>query len=281
MTKYKTALFNLEVIKKKTLSPRQSDILNAFACEDTANAACQIDFYCPALTEVEEAEDYLWTLWIFMIDIASSPDVTSEIHEHFVSILQDLAQIGKGDLLVWNAERRVWRDLPLFPQCMDVSLDDPMNETEEFTPESVQKWRNLCSFAARCMGAGTLGPYVQVVDALREALEEELDTGQHLDRAECRVQVACEWIAHGAKPLLWWAQENIGYANAAEDVTQYFPRGSLYKGPPVVCLQRWGFWQTRFEELGKDPRFSEEIQKAALEAAQTMTAVERHIAHTL
>lgn len=130
---------------------------------------------------------------------------------------------------------------------------DPMEDTEEFTPESAQIWRNLSSFAARCMGAGVLGPYTQVIDALREALEEELDIDQDLARAECRIQVACEWIAHGAKPLLWWARENIGIFDFAEDSTQYFPGGPLYQGPPAVCLQRWGFWQTRFEELGKLP----------------------------
>ncbi|OTA66132.1 hypothetical protein K449DRAFT_431607 [Hypoxylon sp. EC38] len=261
MAEHKNILFNLTLIKKRTLSPQKSDILNAFACEDTENAAFQIDYYCPPLTEKEEAENYLWMVWDLLIDIISSPDVTSEIHEHFVSILQNLQQIGKGDLLVWTGERRVWRDMPLFPQCMEVSFNDPMDEEVGFTPESAQIWRNINSFAARCMNTGTLGPYTQVVDALREALEEELDTDHDLAKAECRMQVPCEWMIHGAKPLLWWARENIGYANVAEDETQYFPGGSLYKGTPAVCLQRWGFWQTRFEELGKDPVLTKRFRR--------------------
>ncbi|OTA92448.1 hypothetical protein M434DRAFT_324875 [Hypoxylon sp. CO27-5] len=281
MAEHKNPLFNLQLIRKRTLSPQKSDILNAFACEDAENAASQIDYYCPPLTEKDEAENYLWMVWDLLIDIISSPDVTYEIQEHFISILQNLQQIGKGDLRVWTGERRVWRDLPLFPQCMEVSLRDPMGEMEEFTPETAQIWRNISSFAARCMGTGTLGPYSQVVDALREALEEELDTDHNLAKAECRIQVACEWMSHGAKPLLWWARENIGYTDIADDETQYFPCGSLYKGTPAVCLQRWGFWQTRFEELGKDPRFNKEIQKAAVKAAETMTTIERRIANTL
>ncbi|KAI1376721.1 hypothetical protein F4677DRAFT_445042 [Hypoxylon crocopeplum] len=112
---------------------------------------------------------------------------------------------------------------------MKTSLNS--TETEEFTPESAQIWRNLYSFAARCMGAGTLGPYTQVIDALREALEEKPDTDRQLARAECRIQVACEWIAHSGKPLLWWARENIGHVDVAEDGTQYFPGGPLYEGP--------------------------------------------------
>ncbi|KAL7915564.1 hypothetical protein GGI35DRAFT_475224 [Trichoderma velutinum] len=156
-----------------------------------------------------------------------------------------------------------------------------MEDTEEFTPESAQMWRNLSSFAARCMGAGVLGPYTQVIDALREALEEELGIERDLARAECKVQVACEWIAHGAKPLLWWARENIGYTDVTEDSTQYFPRGPLYRGPPTVCLQRWGFWQIRFKELGKGNSLRDEVRKGALEAAETMNIIERRIANTI
>ena len=156
-----------------------------------------------------------------------------------------------------------------------------MEDTEELTPERAQMWRNLSSFAARCMGAGVLGPYAQVINALREALEKDLGIERDLARAECKIQVAYEWIAHGAKPLVWWARENSGYSDVAEDSTQYFPGGPLYRGPPTVCLQRWGYWQTRFEELGKVPSLRDEVRKAALEAAETMNVIERRIANTL
>jgi hypothetical protein len=119
------------------------------------------------------------------------------------------------------------------------------------------------------MGVGVLGPYIQVVVALKSGLETELDT-ENLAKTECKIQVACEWITYGAKVLLSWAQENIGYVDVAEDDTQYFPGGSLYHGPPAMCLQRWGFWQTRFEGLGKDPSLRGEIRKAASKAAETI-----------
>lgn len=145
-----------------------------------------------------------------------------------------------------------------------------MDDTEEFSPETAQMWRNLSSFAARCMGAGVLGPYTQVITALRGALEEELGIERDLTTSECKVQVACEWIAHGAKPLVWWARENIGYSDVAEDSTRYFLGGPLYRGPPTVCLQRWGFWQTRFKELGKNASLRDEVRKDALEAVEAM-----------
>ncbi|KAK6452848.1 hypothetical protein FP744_10009099 [Trichoderma asperellum] len=198
-----SALFGLELITRKTLSPQEVDILKLFACENADEAAFQIDSFCPPLAEQKEASSYLWTVWEVMVDIVRSPDATSEIHKHLVSILQGLVLIAKGELVVWNAKRQVWGDLPLFPQCMDAYLDSPMDDTEEFTPETAQIWRNLSSFAARCMGAGVLGSYTQVITALRGALEEELGIERDLARAECKVQVACEWIAHGAKPLVW------------------------------------------------------------------------------
>ncbi|KAI0129490.1 hypothetical protein BJ170DRAFT_275852 [Xylariales sp. AK1849] len=127
---------------------------------------------------------------------------------------------------------------------MNAWFNNPTWEGGESTPESIQMWRNLNSFAARCMGAGVLGLYVKLMDALRETLEEELGIDQDPAKAECNIEVACEWIARCAKLLIWWAQENIGYVDTTEDSTQNLPGGPLYQGPHIVCLRRWEFWQT-------------------------------------
>jgi hypothetical protein len=67
-----------------------------------------------------------------------------------------------------------------------------------------------------------------------------------------------------------------------EDEANYIERGTLYHGPPTMCLQRWGFWLDNFKELGKEESgMSEEIRKAALEAEQNMRTIERGIGHTL
>jgi hypothetical protein len=88
---------------------------------------------------------------------------------------------------------------------------DPIYETGDFNPKSAQIWRNLNSFASRCLGVGIAGPYYQAMCAMRSALEEEQSTVGEMSSTECRIQVACTWISHAAKPLLWWARENIGY----------------------------------------------------------------------
>jgi hypothetical protein len=106
--------------------------------------------------------------------------------------------------------------------------------------------------------------------SLRSALEDEVGV------TDCRIQVACEWIPHAAKPLLWWARENIGYLDVTvEDEANYVQAGPLYHGPPTMCLRRWGFWLNRLEELGKnDSGMSEAIRKTVLEAAQIMKTTE-------
>lgn len=100
---------------------------------------------------------------------------------------------------------------------------------------------------------------------------------------ECRIRVACQLITHGSKPLLWLAEQNLGYMDITEDDTaSYVERRALYNGPPTMCLRRWGFWLDRLEKLGKEASgLSEEIRTSVLEAAQTMRTIERTIGHTL
>ncbi|KAI8630914.1 hypothetical protein F5Y19DRAFT_474035 [Xylariaceae sp. FL1651] len=237
MAGHASPLYHLELIREKTRSSQESDILVAFACHDVGKAVSRLGQCCPPLTEKEEAQDYLWMVWSVLTDIVKSPDVTSDMHEYFVYILQSLKQIEKGELPVYTGhQRRVWRDLPLLLECAEASSNNPMAEVAEFTPETAQIWYNLNSPAARTMAANVLGSYDQVIFALKEALETKLNTDpQHLAKAECRIWVACEWIAHGSKTLLLSAQENIGIVDVPEDGTQYFSAGPLYEGPPAVC----------------------------------------------
>jgi hypothetical protein len=149
-------------------------------------------------------------------------------------------------------------------------LQDPSSIPGEVTPKDAQIWRNLNAFTARCLGAGVLGPYLQVMDALRLALEEEISA------SESRVQIACEWIYHSAKPLLLWAQENIDYTDVpAEDEAAFVEAGPLYHGPSPMCLQRWTFWLSRLEQFAKESSgLSEETLKTVLTAAGVMRAAE-------
>ncbi|KAK1699906.1 hypothetical protein BDP55DRAFT_723530 [Colletotrichum godetiae] len=59
--------------------------------------------------------------------------------------------------------------------------------------------------------------------------------------------------------------------------------GVLYKGPPIMCRQRWEFWMGRFEWFAKseDAGLGEEMRTAALEAFEIVMEVGDRIWHTL
>lgn len=136
------------------------------------------------------------------------------------------------------------------------------------------------------LGMGVLGLHTQAMYALRSALEEEPSPIPAV--AECRLRVACEWIRQSARPLLGWARENVGYSEMPEyerDLTEeaIAYQGVLYEGPPIMCLQRWGFWMDRLEWLAKsdDSGLVEEARTEVLEAFGVMKEVEGRIGHTL
>jgi hypothetical protein len=161
-------------------------------------------------------------------------------------------------------------------------VKDPTAELENFTPRNAQIWLKFNLIAARCLGAELVGLYSSAMQAMRSALEEDLSTDE-MSMRECKIKVACTWIVHGPRRLLVWGIQNIGYTDVpVEDVANYVEGGSLYHGPSCMCLQRWSFWQDRFEELRKEESgMSEEVSMAVVEAAQTMRTVESRMGHTL
>jgi hypothetical protein len=108
---------------------------------------------------------------------------------------------------------------------------------------------------------------------------EELE----ITMSELKVQMACIWILHGARRLLCWAKDYTGdIDDPLELQAALFEGGPLYHGPPAMCLQTWGFWLSRLEELGKtDSGMSQETRDLALEAAENMRTVERSVSLTL
>lgn len=160
----------------------------------------------------------------------------------------------------------------------------PFKPPESITPESAQTWRNINTFAAKCLGVGLqLGAYDHVMYALREGLEEDLSTVPEIRIAEAKIQVACIWIVHAAKPLLSWAIQNLGYTDVkVEDDANYIEGGPLYNGPQAMCLRRWGFWIERLQELGNEELgMGEGTRKTALDTAQTMKTIEGGMSRTL
>lgn len=144
-----SSLFHLELIRRRDTTEQEVNVLNLLARwmqpatpETAAGAAHQLDCSCPPLGQEQEANDYLWTVWEIIINIARSPDVASEVHEHLVNIMESLQQCAKGDLNVWGvsihsqptypifakninfqSNRRVWADLPLLPMCLEAAFN--------------------------------------------------------------------------------------------------------------------------------------------------------------
>lgn len=108
MENRQATLFSLQEIAKRDLSTLQADILRVLSLGNADEAALQLDFFCPPLAQGGEVTAYLWAIWDVVIDVVRSPDTTSEIHEHIVSILQSLIPIRKGEILAWNVSIDLW-----------------------------------------------------------------------------------------------------------------------------------------------------------------------------
>lgn len=97
-------LLNLELIDSIDDMPeRGMHVIKIFSRglrntpEASFEVACLLDYFCPPVDETEEIGDYLWLVWDIMMDIVTSPDVTTEIQKSFVKILLALKQHAKGD----------------------------------------------------------------------------------------------------------------------------------------------------------------------------------------
>lgn len=88
-------------------------------------------------------------------------------------------------------------------------------------------------------------------------------------------------MIHSDRSLFDWARQNKGRISITEEDAEYIEAGPLYDGVPVVCPQRWAFWESRLVELGKKKSgLKEETRNTMLEAAGSMTRIERSISIT-
>ena len=95
---------------------------------------------------------------------------------------------------------------------------------------------------------------------------------------EWKIKVVCAWLTQGgAKPLLWWAKENMDHGNV-EDEGNSITRGPLYHGPAIMCFDRWNFWLYRLQELAEqESGLSEETRQTAVQAVHTMRGEEERL----
>ncbi|EQB57463.1 hypothetical protein CGLO_02410 [Colletotrichum gloeosporioides Cg-14] len=251
--------------------------------EAAKEAARQLNVLCPPLNQTGRANNWIYMVWLIMLDIVADIGSIDTVQECCVHILEELVQCAKGMMDVWGSKLRVWRDLPIFPTAFDQFWEnDPTTkfEAEKLDPVDVQSWKNISCFAARLMRSGLASDYDQAIIALRIALEEDMNTLPGF--ADCRTQVACLWIKHASKFLLRWALENPGLAEVAGTSPSYLEAGPLYGGPAIMCPQRWGFWIERLEMLGKEASVLEaDTREMALQAARTMRIAEKRVRRLL
>ncbi|KAH0432385.1 hypothetical protein CcaCcLH18_06465 [Colletotrichum camelliae] len=295
-------VYRIGRFQNRDFSEQQHAIINALSIalrcdccvDDRWEAAKKIDSLCPPSDQEENVEDWLWVLWEILIDIARfgedtavSPmcDVVSRLHSHH----------ARGYVKIGGEERRLWKDLPMFSFCMDAAFgSDPTTGYTKLTLAGSRVWKQLNRFGAGCLMRAIGGPHHHALNAMRSALEE--DTSPDIDIAECRMFVIFEWALPPAlKALLRWALENVGADHPKEDSMDYEEPGPLYHGPPMMCLQRWGFWIERLEQLSKcDPESPREDLEAFLKDLQTglfrrlakavaesMKEAEKELGHTL
>ncbi|KAK4238195.1 hypothetical protein C8A03DRAFT_33801 [Achaetomium macrosporum] len=241
-------LVQLGAIRRKTLSERETDIVNAFALamrprssvpEAAVEAVRRLDSLCPPLEQGDDAGNYIWRMWEIMLGIAESLDVDDEVYWRLLSVLQELER---------NAYGR---------PCLSLGS---------------------ASTPANCV----LAPYPLIMHAARSALENEQNTLPiTLEMAEWKIKIACAWLTYGgAGPLLRWVQENWSYDYEEDERNcDHVGQGPLYDGPAMMCFERWQFWLDRLCELAKsESGMSEETSQAALEAVHAMREVEESMA---
>ncbi|KAH0432387.1 hypothetical protein CcaCcLH18_06467 [Colletotrichum camelliae] len=257
--------------------------ISAATPEAAKEAARQLNDLCPPLNRTEDANNWMYMVWLVMLDIVADMGSRDAVQEGCVRILEELVQCAKGMMDVWGRNLRVWTDLPVLPIAFhEFWENDPTRKegSEKLGPADVQSWKNISCFAARLMRSGLASDYDQAIMALRTALEEDISTLPGF--ADCRIQVACLWIKHASKFLLRWALKNPGRAEVAGASPGYMEAGPLYGGPATMCLQRWGFWIERLERLGKEASVLEEdTREMALQAARTIRIVEKGVSYTL
>ncbi|KAF4808982.1 hypothetical protein CGCSCA5_v011866 [Colletotrichum siamense] len=291
---YPDTVYRIKKFQNRDFSEQQRDIISALDLSlqrdvpDAAERAAEkIDSLCPPSDQKVEVQDWLWMLWETVIDVVRFGQCYAVGYyiDQMFAILVCLQKRAHGYVKIEGVERRLWQDLPMFSYCMDAYLSDPTRGCSELDITESHRWTSLNELAARCLGSGVAGPYHHALDAMRSNLEEELSSDRWV--LSTRMDVAELWIRHARKPILKWALENAGRTDPPkEDSMDYEESGPLYHGPPMMCLQRWGFWIERLEQLSKKDLGTMDLEpwdfhRDARRAAESLKQVEKEMGHTL
>jgi hypothetical protein len=134
------------------------------------------------------------------------------------------------------------------------------------SPKQSREWLSMNSFAARLHSEGLVDATCLGLHVLRSALEEENPVREP---ANCKISAASEWIIRTGVEFY---REVRNPDPLHKDKSYLQATGSLYKGRPGFCQERWQFWKLRFSKVKDevDKEVTEMVQQAvgAMEKAE-------------
>ncbi|RLL96285.1 hypothetical protein CFD26_106374 [Aspergillus turcosus] len=235
-----------------------NDYLQPSSTTPPSEAARAIHALTPTQEENSDLEDFLWSTWGTIIQIAKQIPHDHPSQDRLVDLIHALAELPPTTVSIWNSETRLWKDLPI----LGPSLREAWNRTypsdntatlltaqaptyTKSNDRAIAEWINLQAFAARLMSKCDPSLSLFAVWSLRSGLEEEL-SDKELDG---EVAAAAMWMVYGGETLF----SQLADAVQDEEKERMMKPGTLYSGQGQLCLERWQFWKRRFGE-------SEQIQ---------------------
>ncbi|KAM0466043.1 hypothetical protein ACHAPV_000996 [Trichoderma viride] len=193
----------------------------------------------------DEPEGYLWTLWTLLIEISKRIPLDDPRVQSLVEITQKLKAKKSATVEVWGSKYSLWTDMPLFGAVMREAWNGTPNYDN--SPEDATKiaqWKSLNSFAARLLGSSVESWTNFALWELRDGLEEPLESQQAKDT---HLITASEWITHAGKVLYDEGRKGVP---VDKDDVQSLSTGSLLKGEASGFSEaRWSFWKKKIQEL--------------------------------
>ncbi|KAI9881314.1 MAG: hypothetical protein M1830_005601 [Pleopsidium flavum] len=240
------------------------------------------------LSDVYESLSALWTfLTDLAIDMPSSQPKLIEL----LKAIQNLPDVelpgGEGADYISLEQGELWKELPQWGNIwadtfnsVEASFTKPVDSTTE-SVRNGQMWAAITAFSARLAaedaaqlnGGGFL--LSQGYRGIVRALEQE---GVDLNS---EIPAAAQWFIHSGPKLYNHGRtirhdEPSGNGNGLWFKDGYGkPLSGLWKGEGGLNKGRWLFWKERFTWVRENMELGEEARRAAKDAVEAMTKVEK------
>ncbi|TEA11001.1 hypothetical protein C8034_v008283 [Colletotrichum sidae] len=216
---------DLQSVDQSTTSDSQRVILSLVkqplvSTQDSANRSTAIADGLRRLGASQpsegQVEGFLWDLWMVMVDVAYLVPPDHPWQDVLVEAVKNLQQTGGRVGTQDNDEPFLWSNLPKLNDYLLDKWFDP-TELEEWSPEDVDAWKNLNSFASRLI-TPSFHPWLHFSQwQLKSALEDETPQGAVLDS---RLWVATEWVLRCGELVFRLEGLNLGDSISGEGLRQ-------------------------------------------------------------